>query len=74
MIPANAVPAVLALLNALDPFFRLGGQLIEEALKRAPELNVAPIPDLGEMDAARKEAVERTTEHFLQNTPTDRTP
>lgn len=59
MIPANAVPAVLALLNALDPLFELGGQLVAEAMKRAPELNVAPMPDLGEMDAARADAVER---------------
>lgn len=59
MIPADAVPAVLALLAALDPFFKLGGQLVEEALKRAPELNAAPLPDLGEMDAARTDALKR---------------
>lgn len=62
MIPVEAVPAVVALLSALDPLFQLGGKLIEEAMKRAPELKLAPLPDLAEMDAARAAAVERAKE------------
>lgn len=59
MIPSEAVKDVLALLNTLDPFFQLGGQLVAEAMKRAPELNAAPLEDLGEMDAARADALKR---------------
>lgn len=59
MIPANAVKSVIDLLLVLDPLFELGGKLVEEAMKKAPELNAAPVPDLGEMDAARADALKR---------------
>lgn len=52
--------AVLALITTLDTFFELGGKLLEEAMKREPSLNVAPIPDLSEVDKARADALSRT--------------
>lgn len=51
--------AVLALITTLDAFFELGGKLLEEAMKREPSLNVAPVPDLSEVDHARADAVTR---------------
>jgi len=59
VIPANAVKGVIELLTVLDPLFELGGKLIEEAMKQAPELNQAPVPALEEMDAARAGALKR---------------
>lgn len=56
MTPAE----ILALLNVLDGVFGLAGQLVTEALKRAPELNAAPLPDLADVDVARADALART--------------
>ncbi len=58
MIPANAIPEVLALLKSLEPLFQPVGQLVAEAMKVAPELNQTPLPAL-DTEEARAEAVAR---------------
>lgn len=52
---------VLSLLQFLDDLFVLGGKLLHAAKAKHPELNTAPLPDLSEMDAAREDAIKRTS-------------
>ncbi len=52
---------VLALVQFLDDLFILGGQLVDAAKAKHPELDMAPLPDLAEMDKAREDAIKRTS-------------
>ncbi len=52
---------ILQLLRFLDDLFTLGGKLVEAAKAKHPELNTTPLPDLSEMDEARKEATKRAS-------------
>ena len=55
MTPAE----VVALIGFLDELFSLGGQLVQAALDKKPELKLDRIPDLTEMEQSRKDALNR---------------
>lgn len=51
--------AVIALITFLDNLFKLGGNLIQAAVQKEPVLNVTSLPDLTDVDQARKDAIIR---------------
>jgi len=51
--------AIISLLTFLDTLFKLGGQLVEAAIQKAPELNITPLPDLKEMDKVRQDRLDQ---------------
>lgn len=50
---------VITLLKFLDNVFQLGGKLIETAIQKTPQLRTDPLPNLSEMEQARRDAISR---------------